>query len=107
MYTGGLKRAFVLMTVVAAVAGWRYWSHAGISRSRAEEIAALRLIGKRHFSPSVPVEVRDGGETYKVMFTFDVPAGAPGAKGKTYKSYAVVRKKDGEVLELGVMPPGT
>ena len=89
--------------IVLAVVGWRILALPAISPKKAKAIAAQALMGVSRPPSHVPVRVEDRDQAYAVYFTFPVPGGRA---GETYKSYAVVDKTNGEVLEIGVMPPG-
>jgi len=90
--------------VVSLLGGavWYLVSPGFISKAKAKELAAQALIGKPQFSGNVPVYVEDRGVSYAIYFTFPVPEGI---QGEVYQSYAVIDKKDGEVLESGIKSP--
>ena len=99
-------RNIIITCIIALVAGVAWWittTSSAISVGEAEVIAARALMGVDRPSPHVPVHVEDRDQAYAVFFTFPVPGGVA---GETYRSYAVIHKENGDVLELGVMPPG-
>lgn len=98
------KRIIISFTIAmaAGVAWWLMATSSPISKGDAQIIATRALMGADTPPPHVPVHVEDRDQAFAVFFTFPVPGGH---SGETYRSYAVIHKENGEVLELGVTPP--
>ena len=98
------KRIFIscVVAVLLFISAWFFFSEKNISISKAKQIAARALIGKPRFSGNVPVNVEDRKTSYAVFFTHPLPGGKT---GEVYKSFAVIDKQNGEVLEIGVTSP--
>jgi len=88
-----------IVAILLSTSAWFFFSEKTISKGEAKRIAAQVLIGKPLFPGSVPVDVEDRGLSYAVFFTHPVPGGR---KGDVYRSFAVIDKQNGEVLEMGV-----